>query len=118
MTPNTEHEHQVALVAWFKHKYPDRIIAAIPNGGKRSPLVGMKLKAEGVLAGMPDLFITAPQNGYNGLFIEMKVKGKGKLSEAQKSLIPRLEADGYRVDVCFGVDEAKQVVLDYFNEAH
>lgn len=70
------------------------------------------LKDEGVVAGIPDLFVA---DGRPGLFIEMKEPGKGALSKAQKAVIPQLQRHGYPVVVCYGYDEAKQAFMGYIN---
>lgn len=117
MTPTTEHHHQVQFVTWFKRTYPDTTIFAIPNGGKRGALTAAKLKMEGVLPGVPDICIAKPVSPYAGLYIEMKKPTKGRLSKEQKDVIAKLQADGYRVDVCYGADEAKAAVNEYFKLA-
>jgi hypothetical protein len=117
ITPTTEHEHQVSFINWFKREYPDTIIYAIPNGGKRGKLTAFNLKLEGVLAGVPDLFIAKPVSPYAGLYIEMKEPTKGKLGKDQKVVIAQLNDAGYKVEVCYGADEAKKVVDEYFSLA-
>lgn len=72
----TEHEEQKALIewsAWMSNARPElSLMFAVPNGGDRHPAVAAKLKAEGVKAGVPDIFLPVPRNGYHGLFIELK----------------------------------------------
>lgn len=102
----TEHEEQRELVKWFRQSWPDVVIFAIPNGGARSASVAGRLKAEGVLPGVPDLFIPAWR-----VWIEMKrIKG-GSVSKEQKELHKYLESVGYRVIVAKGAEEAKQRLL-------
>lgn len=109
----SEHKHQVAFFRWFRMQYPDVIAYAIPNGGQRHPAVAKKLRDEGVLAGVPDVFIA---DGKPGLYIEMKNPDKGKLSKTQQEVIDKLIKVGYVVMVCFGWEEARSVVIDYFNQ--
>ena len=80
------------------------LIIAIPNGGKRGKLEAMRLQAEGVTAGVPDLQIPM----FN-LWIEMKAKG-GRLSPVQKAMHERLRSEGQTVVTCFSTDEAVDVV--------
>ena len=110
-----EHQAQVACVNWFRMQYPEKLIHAIPNGGARNIIVARKLKAEGVVSGVPDLFIPEPSKGYHGLFIEMKVKG-GRLQETQKDMIDKLESRGYKCHVCWSVDDFMKVVNEYFGQ--
>ena len=89
---------------------------AIPNGGKRSLRTAARLKKEGVTAGIPDVFLAAPSGGKHGLFIELKRKGRGKLSTFQKASMAALEAAGYACVVACGWEAAKQAILDYLGE--
>jgi hypothetical protein len=105
----SEHFEQRELVRWFRQFYPDVLIFAIPNGGSRSKASAGRLKAEGVVPGIPDLFIPA-----KGLWIEMKrVKG-GALSPEQKAMIQYLEEVGYRAIVCKGAEDAKSKISAFF----
>ena len=42
------------------------------NGVKLSGTQAKIAKGQGMLSGVPDLFLPVPKNGYHGLFIEMK----------------------------------------------
>ena len=94
------------------------LLWAIPNGGRRDAVTGARLKAEGVLAGIPDLFLSWPANGRHGLFIELKRQRGGKLSKSQQTAISALRNAGYRVEVCRGWVEAKQAIVDYLGGGH
>lgn len=109
----TEHELQVLCVKWFRIKYKEYLIFAIPNGGFRHFSTAIKLKAEGVLSGVPDLFIATPNDLYHGLFIEMKV-GYNKESKNQLELIERLTYFGYKVVTCKTFEDFHKVVDNYF----
>ena len=109
----TEHEIQVACVNYFRLRYPKRLIYAIPNGGQRNVIVASKLKAEGVLSGVPDLCIPIAKKGYNGLYVELKNGKVGKVSDNQKTIMEKLQSEGYRCEVCRSFDEFKNVVDDY-----
>lgn len=87
------------------------MIFAVPNGEKRAISVAKRLKAEGVVAGVPDLFV--PEWC---LWVEMKrVKG-GRLSPEQKKMIGYLERIGQTVIVGKGAKHASQLILNYFQE--
>jgi hypothetical protein len=103
---NSEHLEQVRLVSWFRRQYPDVRIFAIPNGGIRSASQGANLKAEGVSAGVPDIFIPAWS-----LWIEMKRSTGGTVSPAQKDWIAYLESIGHSVIVGRGFEDAKQQII-------
>ena len=101
----TEHEEQRIFVQWFRRKYSPVRIFAIPNGGFRSRATAGRLKAEGVMRGIPDLFV--PE--WN-LWIEMKrVKG-GRLSPDQVNWKQYLEEIGNTVFVAYGAQNAMELV--------
>lgn len=109
-----EHIEQKLLIQWFENQYPKGLIFAIPNGGHRHIRVAVKLKAEGVKAGVPDIFIPMPKFPYHGLFIEMK-KPKGKNPEpSQAAWIQALNEQGYMAVCCKGFEEAAATVKKYF----
>jgi hypothetical protein len=89
----SEHVEQREFVQWVRQN-TSFLIYAIPNGGGRSAAEGMRLKCEGVLAGMPDLHVPELR-----LWIEMKRKG-GKARESQRTIHERLRAFGDIVEVC------------------
>ena len=114
----SEHAEQAALINWseiMSNKVPELdLLFAIPNGGQRHPAVAVKLKAEGVKPGIPDLFLPVARYGFHGLFIEMKREKGGTVSKIQKQKIMELQAQGYMVAVCKGFEHAKSVLEDYF----
>lgn len=101
VTIPTEHEEQRELVRRFRQLWPGVRIFAIPNGGHRNLKVAAKLKAEGVAAGVPDLYVPEWH-----LWIEMKRQKGGALSAAQKDWIEYLTICGYRCIVAKGADDA------------
>lgn len=110
----SEHVEQCATCEWFWLQYPQyrRHLFAIPNGGARHPAVAAKLKAEGVIPGVFDLFLMVARPGCAGMWIEMKAKG-GKVSDHQKDFKGRAEAQGFKAVVCYGFEEAKQAIQEY-----
>jgi hypothetical protein len=104
---------QVEFVRLMRKRYPEIIGYANANGEARSKAGGQRLKMEGVLPGVPDLFLAEPWKLWHGLYIEMKRTAGGRVSDAQRLIIPRLIAKGYRVEVCRGADEAMEALEDY-----
>ena len=100
----TEHEEQRELIQWFRQTFDVRIFA-IPNGGQRSRTTGAKLKAEGVSAGVPDLYIPAWR-----CWIEMKREKGGQLSPAQKDWIAYLGSIGDTVIVGNAFEDARKKI--------
>lgn len=90
-----------------------RLMYAIPNGGLRNATVAAKLKAEGVKAGVPDIFLPAARGGYHGLYIELKRTKGGRLSVEQVQWITDLLGQGYAVYKCEGWVKAKEIIESY-----
>ena len=114
-----EHNEQVALFRLLKiHERSNPLFAnifAIPNGGQRHIKVAAKLKAEGVKAGVPDIFVAVPNSYSAGLFVEMKVK-PNKPSKLQQDWITRLQAAGYDCEVCYSAEEAYRVIVNHIKD--
>jgi len=106
----TEHEEQRELVKWFRQTYPLTLIFAIPNGGARSPATASRLKAEGVIKGVPDLFIPAWE-----LWVEMKRTKGGGTSHEQDLMHLYLSSVGYKVIVPKGFEDAQKQIEDFKN---
>lgn len=94
--------------------HPDVIIAAVPNGVKTSRTGAVRLKAEGVLKGFPDLIIAEPRGIFCGLFVEMKRAAGGRTSKEQREILDRLANKGYAVAVAHGADFAWRVWEAYY----
>jgi len=111
---NIESRIQQACVRWFRLQYPRYagLLYAIPNGGARNAVTGAILKAEGVRAGVADLFLSVPNRFYHGLYIEMK-KPRGRQQETQKDFQREVEAEGYRYALCYSLDEFINLVKGY-----
>lgn len=75
----------------------------------------MKFKTEGLRSGVPDMFFAYPSGRHHGLYLEMKRRRGGVLSDEQKMYIERLRERGYRVEVCKGCDEAYTVFTEYLD---
>lgn len=114
-----EHVEQVHLfqwAAWQSGKYPELdLMYAIPNGGYRNKKTAVELKAEGVKSGVSDIFLPVSRCGKHGLYIEMKRTEGGKLSKSQEKFIADVKDQGYAAIVCFGFEEAKEIILQYLN---
>lgn len=93
-----EHDLQVALMDWaeaMEHEYPVlRWLYAIPNGGHRITAVAVRMKKEGVRAGVSDLFLPYPVNGFHGMYLETKLP-KNHLTDTQVEFFNAMSAQGY-----------------------
>ena len=114
---DVEHQEQVKLFAWAEWERIDRpelgLLFAVPNGGRRDKVTGARLKAEGVKAGVPDVWLPVARQGYHGLVIELKADEKKRPSKEQERWITGLMEQGYLAVVCPGCEAAKSVLLEY-----
>ena len=128
--PGTEHAHQVALMCWSnmreqRGRWPFlKYLHAIPNGGDRAPAVASRLKAEGVKAGVSDLFLPVPLMNHDGVctscgfYLEMKKPGRenetrGGCSIEQAEWLNAMKQMNYRVAVCYGWEDAASTLAEY-----
>lgn len=119
------------------------LLHAIPNGDQRgdgtkkgAQIAGNRLKREGLREGVPDTSMPYPVfiyvegvrdpmgTRYHGLYIEMKRPDLKRANDPlhgckpeQKDWIARLRNVGYRVEVCYTWEEARDVILSYLNAA-
>jgi len=90
----TEHWEQVQLFSWAENLPELELMHAIPNGGKRDIRVALKLKEEGVKAGVPDICLPVPRSGKHGLYIELKRRKYGRVSADQLKWLEALSHQG------------------------
>lgn len=115
----SESTEQQALISWFMLAYPKCRLISIPNGqmigGRDKFALIAKYKAEGLTPGVSDLFLCSPKNGYHGLWLEMKDKGKGykSLSDDQGVWLEDMRKQGYAAEWAAGFDEAKDIIINY-----
>ena len=105
---SSEAMEQEGFVVWFHHTHPDVLIYHCPNGEYRSPSVAMRLKKQGVVPGIPDLFIPAWK-----LYIEMKKENGGVVSKEQTKVMDYLTRVGYAVIIGNGATDASMKVLEF-----
>lgn len=121
---NLEHQEQKTLIEWadmqplarytFKAGKVGDFLFSIPNGGKRGVITAKLLQLEGCRSGIPDLMLALPNKQYSGLFIEMKAQTKtARVSDNQKLWLSRLSDAGYKTQVCYGFEAAKQTIENY-----
>lgn len=120
MNVPTEAQEQTTLFRWaalMEGRIPElRLLHAIPNGGSRNPVEARHLKEQGVKAGIPDIFLPCARGGYYGLYIEMKRRKGGRVSDEQRAMIEALRAQGYKAEVCRGWEEARDTICEYLME--
>ena len=118
-----EDAEQCALITWARlwplrdGKVIDWLIA-IPNGGARHRKTAGILKATGVKAGVSDLFLAYPCNGFAGLWIELKApktptKPAGRPTREQLEWLQRMADTGYSAYLCAGWESARDTITNY-----
>lgn len=113
----SEHLEQSAFFNYIKliANYPENkylfLAFAVPNWRPKKSQ-RMYLGAEGVKAGVPDVWLALPRGRYHGLVIEMKVK-PNKPTKHQIKWIKQLNEVGYLAVVCYGFEEAREILDNY-----
>jgi hypothetical protein len=126
---------QAQFHIWLWNTYPETrgLCWHTPNGGKREKIEAARLKAQGVVAGVPDYFCAIPRQQlddrpwpvgpspakwYHGLFIEFKEPGANMNTDhvkKQKAIQDGLRLQNYRVEICSSFEQAVQVFKEYYN---
>lgn len=114
MQSKTEAGEQEAVIQFCQYSGID--VIHIANEGKRSARYGAELKRLGMRKGFPDLFVPIANNGYHGLFIELKRDVTRKPTKEQLSWISKLNKAGYYATVCYGADAAIREIKKYLKE--
>ena len=116
---------QQQCVAWFRAQYPQyaMLLTHTANEGNGNRVSGAIHKAEGTVAGVPDLILFMPSDyktrlfevdfvkTYTGLGIEMKTK-TGKQTQ-QKDFQKMFEASFHKYVVVRSLDEFIEVIHEY-----
>lgn len=112
-----ESDEQQTLMQWAAleaGRWPElRLLYHIPNGGRRGKSEADRLRREGVRAGVPDLCLPVARGKWHGLYIELKRREGGRVSEAQKAWLEALEEQGYCAKICRGWEEAANEIAEY-----
>ena len=108
-----EHEHklQVAICKWLDFTQ-DFYYYAIANGGARHRLVAIKLKMEGVKAGVADMFWMISNNNWKGLFVEVKIE-KGSQQTNQKAFQAIALSHGYYYAVVRSIEDCEELLRKF-----
>jgi hypothetical protein len=113
----TEHQEQRAVIAWarvMRARWPELdLLYAIPNGARTAWSVAKRLRAEGMVRGVPDLCLPVPKGGYHALYVEMKRTKGGRLSEEQRRWADLLRVHGNLVVMAKGAERATELLTAY-----
>mgnify|MGYP003642054357 CR=1 FL=1 len=91
-----EHTVQMSLVKYMLYSYPSILFCASAGGMRTSMSQAIKMKQSGYIKGFPDMFIYEPKKNFNGLALELKVKGNYP-SPHQKKWIAELFFTPYSI---------------------
>lgn len=112
MDINEEYKYELQIQAsgWQEvwNIFPETryLLYAVPNGGRRTKMDAMQLKASGLVPGIPDLVLHWMKKSYG---LECKRPG-GYLSEAQKKVHAHWEAHVEAVFIFYSGAELVQIV--------
>lgn len=117
----SEHSIQAAWFDWWRLWAPAHGLSplsafAIPNGGGRSKAQAGLLKAEGVTAGVFDVFVALPSALWHGLFLEFKRPGEPMRPE-QIQFRETSHRNGYSTAMVQSTEEAIEIVTVYLRLA-
>lgn len=122
-----EHHEQALFFKWLDTvliKDPEKAGAtledlrphcyAVPNQkGTRHSVDVMKLAAQGVTPGVPDICIDVPSGPYHGLRLEAKRRRGGHVDPEQLKMIEHRRRMGYQALVGEGFDDLRALTLAY-----
>ena len=121
-----EFELQSAICRYLSYEYKDVLFLSDTIASlKLTPAQASRnKKIQKFGFSCPDLLILEPRNGYNGLFIELKVEtpfkknGEIKASkddhlENQLQAIEKLNQKGYKALFSWGFDMTKEIIDNY-----
>jgi hypothetical protein len=91
------------------------LLHAIPNGDWRGWGTGKKLKAQGVIPGIPDLNLPVARSGFHGLYIELK-KARGSVKADQWEIMEALHRQGHCVRLCNNLEVTLRIIRDYLED--
>lgn len=114
--PSEKIDH-INTVNWFNYHFPELSddFHHFANERRCSVQEGRTLKRMGVKKGVADFFLALPQNGFAGLWIELKV-GKNKPSKEQIAFGERKISRGYQFAFVWGTEAAREMIKAYLKD--
>ncbi len=110
---------QAKVIAWARaneRNYPYLwMLHSSLNGLKRTKNAQGKAKHQGMLSGVPDLFLPVKNNYFVGLYIEMK-SAKGRVSVEQSRYLKCAAENGYSVVVCYSASDAINTIKAHLEQ--
>ena len=109
-----EDKFQRAVIKYLDYQHKEVIYTHPNNEGRRTAYERFKLKVLGVKAGVPDLLIFNPNDKYNGLAIELKIK-YNQPTKSQIKWLTDLEKCGWFTAVGRDFESVKELINKYLN---
>lgn len=123
----SEHDEQAnffsaaRFIYGARDDFSDDLFFSVPNGlwagGDNKFALMSKFKKEGMKRGVSDILYLQPRGGFAYLVIEMKAQDRrgaaDAVSDDQWKFLDAVERAGGLGAVCYGCDEAMQVLNDY-----
>ena len=105
----SEAKIQADSFQWFNNSFPHLrgLLYHVPNGELRDPITANKLKAMGVVAGVPDIVFHFRARTY---FFEFKKPETGKASKAQLKIHSALDSQGFIVWIVDTLEAFKYLI--------
>ncbi len=111
---------QASCVRWFRMQYPKyrKLLFSSLNGvvlkgtPEQRARTWNRLKEEGAVTGVADLFLSVPSGDLAGLYIETKTP-RGKQSQAQKEFEAAVLEAGYGYAMPRDFEEFSNIVKNY-----
>lgn len=112
----TEARLQQECFTWFTNTYRNYrgLLFMINNSGAKSAKEGAQSRAMGLVPGVPDLFLSLPNQTFHGFYIELKV-GYNTSSPIQLKMQERLMKAGYLVEEVRTLETFKEAIYQYLN---
>ena len=109
MNVPTEHSEAVGLADYMRHR--GVVFCHVPNGGRRGQLEALRLRAEGVMPGVPDYLVFSGPGGrklksLHGIAVELKRRKGGRVTRQQEEWLEILPVLGWHAFVAHGADDA------------
>lgn len=118
VTEADEQARFFALVQWLGPEWARGVTYATLNGVALHPRVAAKVRAQGLVAGIPDIIVDIPAGGRHGLRVELKRRDGGKgMSDEQLAYQAAAQRLGFRVVQCNGSAAAWLEWLEWVDEA-
>jgi len=109
-----EDDIQAAFFTWVSLELPklDKLIFAVPNGGKRNVKEAKRFKQQGVKKGISDIVCLVSNGEYTCLCLECKTE-EGEQSEDQKAFEKQITEAGGLYDVFRSAEEGVKKLRNY-----